>query len=57
MHLDRARDRWGQWIDQLGSRMHVNKVIVALAAKMARVAWVIMNRPGSLYERHSPVVS
>jgi hypothetical protein len=50
MHLDRSRDRLGQWIDQLERRMHINKVVVALAAKIARVAWVIMNRPGSLYE-------
>jgi hypothetical protein len=57
MRLDSTRGRWGQWVDQLKQRMHINKVIVALAAKIARVAWVIMNKPGSLYERRdlSPV--
>ena len=30
------------------------RVVVALAAKIARVAWVIMNRPGALYERRDP---
>jgi transposase len=50
-HLDRARDRLGAWIAILQSRMHVNKVTVALAAKIARIAWVIINRPGAIYER------
>jgi transposase len=52
MHLDRNRDRLGAWIDELRVRMHPNKVVVALTAKMARVAWVILNRPGALYEWH-----
>jgi transposase len=33
VHLDRTRDRLGTWIAKLQSRMHVNKVTVALAAK------------------------
>ena len=36
MHLDRSRDQFGAWLDQLRARMHPNKVVVALAAKMAR---------------------
>jgi transposase len=55
LHLNRSRDRLGAWIDQLGKRMHVNKVIVALAAKLARIAWVIMTRSGALYERREPL--
>lgn len=54
-HLDRSRDRLGSWLDALQKRMHVNKVAVALAAKMARVAWVVMTRPGTLYERQVAV--
>jgi transposase len=50
-HLDRSRDRLGMWLDRLQARMHVNKVTVALAAKIARIAWVILTRPGTLYER------
>jgi transposase len=55
MHLDRSRDRLGTWLDKLQRRMHVNKVTVALAAKIARIAWVILTRPGTLYERRVTV--
>ena len=51
MHLDRTRDRLGRWLNQLQGRMHVNKVVVALANKLARIAWVILNRPGAFYVR------
>ena len=54
LHLDRSRDRLGRWLDQLQARMHVNKVTVALANKIARIAWVILTRPGALYQRHDP---
>jgi len=37
--------------------MHVNKAVVALAAKIARIAWVILTRPGTLYERRDPAVA
>lgn len=56
-HLDRTRDRLGSWLDALESRMHVNKVTVALAAKIARTAWVIVTKPGALYERRDPAVA
>lgn len=54
LHLDRSRDRLGKWLDQLQARMHVNKVTVALASKIARIAWVILTRPGALYQRTDP---
>lgn len=56
MHLDRERDRLGSWLSALQQRMHINKVTVALAAKVARVAWVILVRPGALYQRRDPVM-
>ena len=34
--------------------MHLNKVIVALADKIARIAWAVLTRPGALYERRDP---
>jgi uncharacterized protein YdeI (BOF family) len=33
---------------------HRNKVAIALANKIARIAWVILTRPGALYERKDP---
>jgi len=57
LHLNRDRDRLGAWIDQLRTRMHVNKVTVALAAKLVRVAWVIMTKPGALYEQQQPAAA
>jgi transposase len=54
MHLDRTRDRLGKWLDGLQSRMHHNKVVVALANKLARIAWVVLTKPGASYERHDP---
>jgi transposase len=56
-HLDRKRDRLGGWLDALQARMHVNKVTVALAAKIARTAWAIITKPGALYERRDPAVA
>lgn len=57
LHLDRSRDRLGRWIDALQQRMHPNKVIVALAAKIARIAWAILTKPGTTYERRVPAVA
>lgn len=54
VHLDRSRDRMGAWLDKLDSRMHRNKAIVALANKIARIAWVLLRRPHTLYERIAP---
>lgn len=56
-HLNRTRDRIGQWLDALQARMHVNKVTVALAAKIARMAWAIITRPGAIYERKDPAIA
>jgi transposase len=57
IHLDRTRDRLGSWITDLQRRMHINKVVVALANKLARIAWVILTRPGALYQRVDPAFS
>ena len=54
MHLDRTRDQLGKWRDGLQSRMHHNKVVVALANKLARIAWVVLTKPGASYQRHDP---
>jgi transposase len=44
----------GVWLDALDGRMHRNKAIVALANKIARIAWVLLRRPQTLYERIAP---
>ena len=54
LHLDRRRDRLGAWLDRLSVRMHSNKVVVALANKIARIAWAVLTRPGTSYERMDP---
>jgi transposase len=54
VHLDRSRDRLGPWLDALEARMHRNKVTVALAAKIARIVWVVMTKAGASYERRDP---
>ncbi|MGO7733539.1 IS110 family transposase, partial [Rhizobium leguminosarum] len=51
MHPDRCKDRLGLWIDALQLRMHVNKVTVALAAKLARIVWVVLTKSGATYMR------
>jgi transposase len=53
-HMDRSRDRLGNWLVELEARMHKNKITVALAAKMARIAWVVLTRDGATYERRDP---
>lgn len=55
MHLGRSHDRLAQWVAHLSDRMHVNKAVVALAAKIARMAWIILNKPGALYQRRDPL--
>jgi len=54
IHLDRSRDRIGAWLNALDRRVHRNKAIVALANKIARIAWALLRRPQTLYERIAP---
>jgi transposase len=54
IHLDRSKDRMGAWLDALDRRMHRNNAIVALANKIARIAWALLRRPQTLYERIAP---
>jgi len=34
----------GRWIDELASRVHHNVLIIALANKLARISWALLNR-------------
>ena len=54
MHLDRSKDRLGVWADELRGRMHANKVVVALAAKIGQLLFHLVSR---LYEQTSLIVT
>ena len=49
LHLRRDRHRFGPWLDELQARAHPNVVAIALANKLARIAWVIL-RTGQSYQ-------
>jgi transposase len=40
--LSRSNTRLGQWLRRLLARAHTNTVVVALAAKMARIVWALL---------------
>ena len=45
--LTATETRLGEWLRDLLARAHKNTVIVALAAKLARIAWAVLARGGS----------
>jgi transposase len=47
--LSRGSTRLGQWLRGLLARAHSNTVVVALAAKMARIVWALL-RYGTTFE-------
>jgi transposase len=50
LNLDRERHpRLGRWLTQLEQRVHRNTAVVALANKLARIAWTIL-RLGRHYD-------
>ena len=51
LHLDRDQHALGRWLNRLVQRVHRNKAVVALANKIARMAWAVLARPGALYLR------
>jgi len=54
LHLDRTKDHLGVWINAMEAKgIHRNKVIVALANKLARIAWAVLTRQGAFYLRQS----
>lgn len=43
-HLAAKPNRLGEWLQKLLARSHPNVVVVALAAKLARIAWAVLRR-------------
>jgi len=48
--------RTGAWLRELLGRAHPNVVVVALAAKLARIAWAVL-RNGRSFDRHHEAVA
>ncbi|HDZ2453947.1 TPA: IS110 family transposase [Klebsiella pneumoniae] len=56
LHLNRTTNFLGQWIQIMEERgVHRNKVVVALANKIARIIWAVMTRPGAFYVQQRDV--
>ena len=53
--LSRSATLLGGWLRDLLQRAHPNAVVVALANKLARIAWAVLRR-GEVY-RANPVVT
>lgn len=53
LHVKRERHAWGQWITALRERKTSNVATVALANKLARIAWSVLNRDEE-YRHFSP---
>jgi len=49
--LSRRRTLLGQWLRGLLARAHSNTVVVALAAKMARMVWALLRHGGTFEHR------
>jgi transposase len=54
MQMASQRSALGAWLGQLAARAHRNVVVVALANKMARIAWAMLNTGGH-YHAPAPV--
>lgn len=44
LHVNRTRHVWGEWVTTLKSRKPSNVATVALANKLARIAWSVLRR-------------
>jgi transposase len=51
--LSRGNTRLGQWLRGLLARAHSNTVVVALAAKLARIVWALLRHGGTFEHRAS----
>jgi transposase len=56
VHFAKTSTRIGAWVRQLLTRAHPNVVVVALAAKLARIVWAVL-RHGRAFEHQAHAVS
>ncbi len=55
MRVRRERLGFGEWLNQLQARAHRNKVAVALAARLARIAWAVLASGNPYHPPAAPV--
>lgn len=55
VHFAKRATPVGAWVRAMLTRAHPNVVVVALAAKLARIAWAVL-RHGRAYE-HEPAMA
>jgi transposase len=55
--LSKVEDATGRWLRDLLARAHYNVVVVALAAKLARIAWATLRKGGSFERRPEPALA
>jgi transposase len=54
VHFAKQATPIGTWVRQLLTWAHPNVAVVALAAKLARIAWAVL-RHGSSYDHHAVI--
>ena len=54
VHFAKLPTLVGAWVRQLLTRAHPNVVVVALAAKLARIAWAVL-RHGRNYDHQAAI--
>jgi transposase len=55
IHMDRGKHPFGEWVTALEKRSHSNVVTVALANKIARIAWSVLAK-GQRYRADVPTI-
>ena len=55
--LSASQSPTGEWLRGLIGRAHKNKVIVALAGKLARIAWAVLRSGESYVKEGRPVAA
>ena len=55
--LSKVEDATGRWLRGLLARAHYNVVVVALAAKLARIAWATLRKGVSFERRPEPALA